>query len=64
MNPDSIPTPNSEEIAACAYLIWLEEGRPDGRDMQHWQKAEAQLLAARQHDQSANPTNAEQRETP
>ncbi len=25
-----------------AYMIWEEEGRPDGRDLDHWQRAEEQ----------------------
>ncbi|GES40964.1 DUF2934 family protein [Rhizobium sp. ERR 922] len=25
-----------------AYRIWEEEGRPDGRDLDHWQRAEEQ----------------------
>ena len=27
--------PNKEEIAACAYGIWMEEGFRDGRDIEH-----------------------------
>ena len=26
-----------------AYAIWEEEGRPSGRDLDHWQRAEAEL---------------------
>lgn len=40
--------PSSEEIAATAYGIWEQEGRPEGRDLQHWLQAEAQLRAVRQ----------------
>jgi Protein of unknown function (DUF2934) len=39
--------PTREEIAACAYLIYEREGRPDGKATQHWLEAEAQLIAAR-----------------
>jgi Protein of unknown function (DUF2934) len=39
--------PTSEEIAACAYLIYEREGRPDGKATQHWLEAEAQLIAER-----------------
>ncbi|MBI5683884.1 MAG: DUF2934 domain-containing protein [Verrucomicrobia bacterium] len=35
--------PNPDEIAARAYLIWEKEGRPVGRDFEHWLLAEAQL---------------------
>jgi hypothetical protein len=27
-------------IREQAYLIWLEEGRPEGRENEHWEKAE------------------------
>lgn len=30
-----------EEIRLIAYQIWEEEGRPHGRDLEHWRKAEA-----------------------
>lgn len=33
----------SDEIAIRAYLIWEKEGRPAGRDFDHWLQAEAQL---------------------
>jgi hypothetical protein len=39
--------PTREEIAACAYLIYEREGRPDGKATQHWLEAEAQLIAER-----------------
>jgi hypothetical protein len=32
-----------EEIAALAYSIWEKEGRPDGRDVEHWLQAELQV---------------------
>jgi len=42
--------PAAEEIAVCAYLIWEKEGRPKGREREHWLQAETQLLATRAHD--------------
>jgi hypothetical protein len=47
----SSPTdePTSEEIAAAAHAIWEQEGRPDGRELEHWLKAEAVMRAARTH---------------
>ena len=39
------PTP--EEIGICAHSIYEKEGRPNGRAMQHWLQAEAQLIAER-----------------
>ena len=43
--------PSEEAIAVCAYLIWEQEGRPKGRDKEHWIQAEEQLTAAHAHDQ-------------
>jgi Protein of unknown function (DUF2934) len=48
INQDSAPT--HEEIAACAYLIWINEGYPEGRDKEHWFQAETQLHITRAHD--------------
>lgn len=47
--PVSPPAPQSEndvmhvEIATRAYFIYVSEGCPPGREMQHWLDAEAQL---------------------
>jgi hypothetical protein len=34
-------TPSIDEatIRETAYLIWLDEGRPEGRDRDHWLRA-------------------------
>jgi hypothetical protein len=42
---------SSDEIAARAYEIYEREGRSDGRDMDHWLKAETELRAERQQRQ-------------
>ena len=34
-----------------AYYIWIEEGRPEDRDREHWEQAEAEFGAAK-HTQS------------
>jgi hypothetical protein len=39
--------PSIEDIAARAYDIYEREGRPEGRDLEHWLAAETQLLAER-----------------
>jgi len=36
-----------ELISERAYSIWLQQGRPENRDVEHWLQAEAQSLAAR-----------------
>ena len=28
--------PTEAEIQHAAYLLWVEEGRPEGRDLAHW----------------------------
>jgi len=60
MNSDPLP-PNNDaekrsteptplEIARCAYAIWEKEGRPEGRQVEHWLEAEAQIRQSRLHD--------------
>ena len=39
--------PTHDEIAACALRIYESEGRPEGKQMQHWLQAETQLIAER-----------------
>ena len=31
--------PGDDSIAEAAYLMWLDEGRPEGRDQEHWLRA-------------------------
>jgi hypothetical protein len=33
------------ETAECAYFIWLRAGCPEGKDLEHWLQAEADLAA-------------------
>lgn len=42
--------PTNDEIAAYAYKLWEAEGRPDGRDLDHWLQAKAHLTADRQYE--------------
>ena len=35
--------PTEQEIARRAYAIWEQEGRPHGRNLDHWLKAEREL---------------------
>lgn len=39
--------PSDEEIAALAYELWEQAGRPDGRSEEHWREAEARLRGAK-----------------
>lgn len=50
MNFDPDHEPTKEAIALCAYLIWEQEGRPEGCAVQHWLQAETQLIAAHHHE--------------
>lgn len=36
---------NEQHIRERAYALWEEEGRPEGRDVTHWLRAEAELAA-------------------
>jgi hypothetical protein len=35
----------TKEIALRAYYIWENEGRPEGREHDHWARAEAEILS-------------------
>ncbi len=76
-NPKSVPQltltsvhPTHEQIAQRAHQIWLFEGRPTGRERQHWIIAEAllqaeidcdltrrQIMARRHHRQTIDNTH-------
>jgi hypothetical protein len=53
MNPNRHPTP--EEIAECAYFLYLNSGRPEGRDLDNWLAAERQLTAAAEPKKPVKP---------
>ena len=36
---------SADAIRERAYLIWEREGRPHGRDLEHWVRAEVELIA-------------------
>lgn len=50
------------EISKRAYRIWEGEGRPSGRDLDHWLRAEAEVKAAHIEAPAAAPTNAQRAE--
>jgi hypothetical protein len=45
MNPSSNGY-TQEDVAALARKFWEEEGQPDGKAEEHWQKAEETLRQA------------------
>jgi Protein of unknown function (DUF2934) len=48
-----VPEPTESEIQHAAYLLWLENGRPEGRDLDHW--FAARELLRHHHGRSAAP---------
>lgn len=36
-------TPQQHQIAELAYRIWEQQGRPEGRDREHWEQAQREL---------------------
>ena len=42
MKPKSHP-PSEAEIQHAAYLLWIEDGQPEGRDQEHWFAAKEML---------------------
>ncbi|MFV3076080.1 DUF2934 domain-containing protein [Niveispirillum fermenti] len=38
--------PSQDQVAEEAYLLWLSEGQPQGRDVEHWLVAE-QIVRSR-----------------
>jgi hypothetical protein len=45
IRPLDVKHPTREEIAQRAYEIYVREGRPQGREQEHWREAEQQLSA-------------------
>lgn len=43
--PQSEASAARETVALQAYLIYEQQGRPQGRDVQHWLEAEARVLS-------------------
>ena len=41
--PGTACTPSDADVAKEAYLMYLREGRPNGKDVEHWLKAKTQL---------------------
>ncbi len=41
--PTSPPEITEVEIATCAYFLYVNEGCPAGRELDHWLEAEAEL---------------------
>lgn len=51
-------TPTQAQIAEAAHRLWEEEGRPDGRDEDHWHRARTALETVPMQDAVAPPPKA------
>jgi hypothetical protein len=49
--------PTHDEIAVYARRIYEIEGRPEGKAMEHWLQAEAQLIAERKAQAGVLPAS-------
>ena len=47
--------PSHEDIALCAYFIYLHEGSRQSHDLPNWFQAEHQLMADRKHNAGMAP---------
>jgi hypothetical protein len=34
---------NEDRVRECAYLIWVDEGGPHGRELDHWLRAKWEI---------------------
>jgi hypothetical protein len=50
-----MPYWREHRIRERAYANWEQEGRPDGKDREHWLRAEAEI-AAEEHDAAEEAT--------
>jgi hypothetical protein len=51
--------PTEAEIQHAAYLLWVEDGRPEGRDLEHWLAAKELLTHRHGRDASTGHRAAE-----
>ncbi len=49
----AVPEPTEAEIQHAAYLLWIEDGRPEGRDLAHWLAAKE--LLRHHHGRTTGP---------
>ena len=64
MNEKNINPATTDQIAARAYEIWVNEGCPQGRDIANWTQAEKELQAASPNGAGTSRTSPLQRATP
>lgn len=56
------PELTDDMIRQRAHHIWEREGRPDGRDAEHWQMARSELAIETARDEAKEPNPAAERE--
>jgi len=49
VEPKGITAPAYDAIAAKAHEIWIAEGCPEGKALEHWHEAEAKLTLMVDH---------------
>lgn len=63
-NVKSNQEPTHQEIADRAHRIYEAQGRPEGKAMEHWFQAEAQLAAERKVEAGASPATTAAKPAP
>ncbi len=43
-----------QRIRERAYQIWLEQGQPEGRDKEHWERAKEELASEKYEPDKAS----------
>jgi hypothetical protein len=51
-----MPDDKEQALRERAYAIWEREGRPDGKDMDHWLRAETELIEATERQANSSRT--------
>jgi len=46
----TISEPSEAQIQHAAYMLWVEDGCPEGRDLEHWMAAKEMLCHRRGRD--------------
>ena len=59
--PSPRPAHKPEQIAALAHAIWIDRGRPEGKDLDHWLEAERQLRGEVREPLAADELSANDR---
>jgi hypothetical protein len=52
----TMPDDKEQALRERAYAIWEREGRPDGKDMDHWLRAETELIEATERQANSSRT--------